>query len=154
MRAFLCAAAVCRQGSVSIYASPLTPNPSQMLIVALGTVFRFPAAARRGLWFGRCGARPEDDQDFPDMLHGARIESRADFVEQRPACGTVRARRPDLDELVALQSVVDFPEYCRREARLADHDHRVKVVSPRAQRAPLGWGEFSHRKRGMGNGEW
>jgi len=71
------------------------------------------------------------------MLHRARVESRADFVDQRPACGTVRTRHPDLDELVARQSDVDLLENRQREARLSDHDHRMERVRTGAQSAPL-----------------
>ena len=78
------------------------------------------------------------------MLYRARVESRADYVDQRLACATVLARHPDLDELVALQSVVDFLENRRRETRLSDHDHRLEMVRAGAQGAPLGWREDTH----------
>ena len=78
------------------------------------------------------------------MLYRARVESRADFVDLRPACGTIAAQHPDLDELVAFQRDVDLLENRRRETRLSDHDHRMEMVRTRAQRAPLGWREDTH----------
>ena len=78
------------------------------------------------------------------MLYQARAESRADFTDQRLARASVLARRPDLDELVALQGEVDFLEHRRRETRLSDHDHRMEMVRAGAQCAPLGWREETH----------
>ena len=78
------------------------------------------------------------------MLHRARVESRAYLVDQRRACASVLARHPDLDELMALQSDVDFLENRRRETRRSDHDHRMEMMRAGAQRAPLGRGEDTH----------
>jgi len=80
------------------------------------------------------------------VLHRARIERRADLAVQLFALRPVFAQHADLDQLVTLEGDVDFMQYRRRQAGVADHDDRVQVVGPRAQRAPLDWSENLHRQ--------
>ena len=53
----------------------------------------------------------------------------------------VIAEDPNLDELVAAKTDVDFVQYLRRKAPVPDDDHRVQVVGTGFQMPAFKWGE-------------
>ena len=115
-----------------------------MLIVALGAESGFLPAARRRLRTSVLGTRAVEDQDLADLLHRARNERFADFTGHPRTALAIVAQHPDLDELVTRQRDIDFMQHGRRQARFPDHDDRMEMVGPRAQRAPLRRREDSH----------
>ncbi len=64
------------------------------------------------------------------MLHGNGIEWRADGLDHRSARVTVIAEYADLDQFVAFQADIDFMKHGRRQAGIADDDHRLQVMRP------------------------
>src|SRR5689334_23618542 len=96
--------------------SLVTRHSSPILKSALGPErLLLPLAPRGGLLrFLLVGARPEDDQHLADLLYRRGVERRADFRNQAVAPLAVFAQHADLDEFVALQREVDFPEHARR----------------------------------------
>jgi hypothetical protein len=71
---------------------------------------------------------PVDDEDFANMLHRQRRQTRADSAEQDLALLAWLARHPDFDQLVALQADVDLVQHRVGQALVADHHHRVQGV--------------------------
>jgi hypothetical protein len=78
---------------------------------------------------------PVDHQDLADLLHGVRLEPRADRLHPRPAGIAVIGRRAHLDERVRLERAVDLGDDFLGEALVADDDHRSELVRPRSQLA-------------------
>lgn len=84
------------------------------------------------------------------MLDGCRIECRADLGEERFALRPVVAEDAQLDELVGEEIHVDFVQYRRGEAMLADEDHRVEMMGLRPQRASFRSIERFHERKSTG----
>jgi len=72
------------------------------------------------------------------VLNRLRSGPPANLLENRLAAGAVGAVHSNLDQLVALQSAVDFREDRGREPGLADPHHRIEPVRPRFQLASPG----------------
>lgn len=116
-------------------------SPSVVLVKAFWTTFVSPRCLGRRI---RLGVVAKYDQDFPDALHGVGGQRTADFAHQVLACAAIVTENPDLDELVAFEGQVKFPEDAGREARLTDHHDGMQMMRARPKRAPLGWRQFLH----------
>jgi hypothetical protein len=90
----------------------------------------------------RCWALAPDHQDPADVLHRRGVERRADARETGLALPPVRARRPHLDQLVALEAGVDLAQHRVGQPLVADRHHRVQAVGSRLQRLALGRGQI------------
>jgi hypothetical protein len=86
------------------------------------------------------GTRPEDDEKFSDMLYRVRTERAADFTDHVLAFVPVTGEHAHLDQLVAVEAALDFPQHCGRDPGLADADEWSQVVGAGAERATLGRG--------------
>jgi len=71
------------------------------------------------------------------MLHGRRVELRADTLEQRLAFIAIVAVHPHLDELVRHQVDVELVQHGSGESLVADADHGIEVMGAGAQRSAL-----------------
>ena len=71
------------------------------------------------------------------MLHRSGVERAAGFLQQLPALLPIVAQHPDLDQFMASEIDVDFPEDGGGESGVADHDHRLQMMGAGAQRAPF-----------------
>jgi len=92
----------------------------------------------------RLGARPKEDQDPADALHGVGCQRIADIADQALAMAAIVSQDPDLDQLMALQCKIDLGQHPGREAGFADHDDRMQMMSARSEGASLCRCEWLH----------
>lgn len=74
------------------------------------------------------------------MLYRVRTERAADFANHVFAFAPVTDEHAHLDELVAVEAAVDFPQHCGRDPCLANADEWSQMVGAGAERATLGGG--------------
>ena len=74
-----------------------------------------------------------NDQRFPDMLDWRSVQGRTYFAQPLRALLGSGASRPDLDQPMAQEVLVDFIEDGRGEAGVADQHRGAQVMAARAQ---------------------
>lgn len=92
-------------------------------------------------------ARAKQDQYLADALHGVGSQRIADMADQTFAMSAIISQHPDLDELVALQSEIDFAQHRRGEPGFADHDDRMQMMRARSEGAPLRGCDWIHVRK-------
>ncbi len=78
------------------------------------------------------------------MLHGRRIERLADCCDHIGSGIAVITEHADLDQFVAFQADVDFTQHFRRQAGIADHDHRLQMMCPGFEGTAFGGSQGFH----------
>ena len=74
------------------------------------------------------------------MLYRVRPKRAADFTDHALAFVPVTGEHAHLDQFVAAEAALDFPEHRGRDTCLANADERSQVVGAGAECATLGRG--------------
>ena len=80
------------------------------------------------------------------MLHRCGVDLSTNIVNQGFSELTIIARNAHFDQFVALERHLDFTDDRRRQAGIADHDHRVEMMGACLEGLAFGGGKQIHAR--------
>ena len=89
-------------------------------------------------------ARSIDDENFSYPLYRLCCQRLADLGYEILPLHSIITQDAYLDEFMAFEREVDFPQHLRREAGCSDHDDGMQVVRFCLERLTFSWCKFLH----------